>query len=103
LRLFTATGYDHATMEHRPGTIAVPAWIVGVVAVVLFVWIFGPFGLIGAPLLLIAIGLQGQSRSLVAAGVALGVVLVIGALLVLPVGVGGGVVDGGGGVSESAP
>jgi hypothetical protein len=88
-------------MEDRPGTLAVPTWIVGVVAVVLFIWIFGPFGLIGAPLLLIAIGLQGHSRFLVAAGVALGVVLMIGALLVLPAGVGGGVIDGG--VSESAP
>jgi hypothetical protein len=88
-------------MEDRPGTLAVPTWIVGVVAVVLFIWIFGPFGLIGAPLLLIATGLQGHSRFLVAAGVALGVVLMIGALLVLPAGVGGGVIDGG--VSESAP
>jgi hypothetical protein len=100
-RPFAATGYDHATMEDRPGTLAVPTWIVGVVAVVLFIWIFGPFGLIGAPLLLIATGLQGHSRFLVAAGVALGVVLMIGALLVLPAGVGGGVIDGG--VSESAP
>ena len=81
-------------MEDRPGMILVPAWIVGLVAAVLVVWIFGLLGLVGAPLLLIGIGLQARSRWLVRAGIALGVLLVIAVMMLMPFGgVEGGISD----------